>query len=254
VTHRSLVAARRLALILLGSLLLAPAARAQGWSWPDSSKNLKVLPKNTNRQQLSSAMVGFAGALGVRCAFCHEGDASKPLSTFDFPSDKNPKKDVARGMIKMVNNINDQLAQIRPDDPNRITVGCYTCHRGVSKPRTLSDELIGTYDTADVDSTLARYQTMRARYTDAGAYDFRDWTLNALGDHVLEKKDVQGALKVFRLNLERFPQSSLAHAGLGKVQLAAGDTTAALAEYQRALELDPENRQAKRAIDTLRGH
>src|SRR5262249_41477991 len=58
-------------------------------------KNLKVLPADVNIRQV---MGGFTAGLGVMCTYCHvQGQ---------FDSDENPKKDVARMMIKMVQQIN----------------------------------------------------------------------------------------------------------------------------------------------------
>src|SRR5262245_1477920 len=85
----------------------APVALAQSqWSWPEVSKNLKVLPKNTPPKKLRAVMTGFTRALGVRCSYCHVGEEGKPLDTYDFASDRNDKKRVARGMYRMLGNVN----------------------------------------------------------------------------------------------------------------------------------------------------
>ncbi len=46
-------------------------------------QNLKVLPKNTTKQQMDSIMKSFAASLGVKCNFCHvrETDGQK---NFEF--------------------------------------------------------------------------------------------------------------------------------------------------------------------------
>ena len=80
---------------------------AQGFRWPEEPENLKVLPATVKGSELGSVMRGFAGALGVRCQFCHaahEGQELDPmdLMTFDFPSDANPMKEKARTMLQMV--------------------------------------------------------------------------------------------------------------------------------------------------------
>ena len=63
------------------------------WSWPDTSKNLQVLPKDLPGSRLGPVMKGFTGALGVRCWYCHTGEEGKPLSTFDFASDAKANKE-----------------------------------------------------------------------------------------------------------------------------------------------------------------
>jgi len=82
-------------------------------------KNLKVLPADVNIRQV---MGGFTAGLGVMCTYCHvQGQ---------FDSDENPKKDVARSMIKMVQQINMNF----PDGKQHVT--CFTCHRGAEMPLT----------------------------------------------------------------------------------------------------------------------
>ena len=82
-------------------------------------KNLKVLPADTNIREV---MGSFTSGLGVQCTFCHVQGA--------FDSDDNPKKDVARMMLKMVGQINGNF----PDGKAHVT--CYTCHRGAQAPLT----------------------------------------------------------------------------------------------------------------------
>ena len=85
-------------------------------------KNLKVLPAGTDRAAVVMVMRGFTAGLGVQCTYCHvQGQ---------FDSDDNPKKNVARMMLKMVGQINMNF----PDGKEHVT--CYTCHRGAEMPLT----------------------------------------------------------------------------------------------------------------------
>ncbi len=88
---------------------------------PGPPTNLKVL-KVSSGQEVSQIMRTFTAALGVQCAYCHiQGN---------FASDENPKKDQARQMIRMTQQINANF----PD--NKMYVSCYTCHRGEAQPKT----------------------------------------------------------------------------------------------------------------------
>jgi photosynthetic reaction center cytochrome c subunit len=85
---------------------------------PQPHKNLKILKDDEVRQMMGS----FRIAIGQQCTYCHvQGD---------FADDSNPKKDIARKMIKMVNDDN----AIFPD--GKVHVTCYTCHRGKVMPET----------------------------------------------------------------------------------------------------------------------
>jgi len=50
----------------------------------------------------------------------------------------------------------------RADPP--IRVQCATCHRGTTEPRMLQEVREAAYDQGGLDSTLARYQSLRDRY------------------------------------------------------------------------------------------
>jgi hypothetical protein len=78
-------------------MLAVPEVHAQGFQWPEEPENLQVLPDGVKGRELGAIMRGFAGALGVRCQYCHAGKAGqelKPfdLTTFDFTLDEKPTK------------------------------------------------------------------------------------------------------------------------------------------------------------------
>jgi hypothetical protein len=116
----------------------APIARpAPNPDGPANMKNRKVLPETITRRELGQTMRSFAMSLGVRCGYCHVGPENGPLSAFDFASDANPHKNVARGMIRMAMRINEELPKIADKDSK---VSCYSCHRGATKPALVPPE------------------------------------------------------------------------------------------------------------------
>jgi hypothetical protein len=96
-------------------------------------KNLKVLPKNITKPQMDSVMKSFTIALGVKCNFCHmkvEGS-----DAWDFPSDANKHKLVARDMLKMTAKINKKYFDFTGNNELATkVVSCYTCHNGRKEP------------------------------------------------------------------------------------------------------------------------
>jgi hypothetical protein len=88
---------------------------------PGPPTNLKVL-KVTTRQEVNQIMRAFTAGLGQQCNYCHVPP--------NMASDDNPKKEVARHMIEMVEKINANF----PDGKMHVT--CYTCHRGEAEPKT----------------------------------------------------------------------------------------------------------------------
>ncbi len=98
-------------------------------------RNLKVLPQNISHDSLEHVMDGFKAALGVKCSFCHAPSKTQ-LGRMDPASDENPKKDIARDMMRMTMEINEKYVRQIPhaDSVQLQVVTCGTCHRGKSKP------------------------------------------------------------------------------------------------------------------------
>ncbi len=81
-------------------------------------------------------------SLGVRCSHCHVGVEGRPLTEFDFVSDKRPAKQTARLMLQMVRTINENhLTKIDKAGSFPLEVSCVTCHHGVARPQSLADLL-----------------------------------------------------------------------------------------------------------------
>ncbi len=143
-------------------LLLNVPLYAQGFSWPENPVNIQVLSEALKRSTLRANMVGFTVALGVRCSYCHVGVEGEPLSTYDFPSDENPNKNRARVMFKMVDAINNEhLSQIESSTVTNVDMWCHTCHRGISRPISLGEELEQSYKAEGLDATLAKYSELK---------------------------------------------------------------------------------------------
>lgn len=104
------------------------AAKRPAAAPPANPTNLKVL-KAANGAEVRQIMQTFTAALGVQCANCHvQGN---------FAGDDNPKKEVARRMIRMTQQINAQF----PD--GKMLVSCYTCHRGEAQPKNAPEPKAG---------------------------------------------------------------------------------------------------------------
>ncbi len=135
------------------------------------------------------------------------GEEGQPLSSFDFPSDVNPNKERARAMLRMLGDINEALKTIEPIGPELVNMWCHTCHRGWPRPITLTEEMEETYQAEGVEAAFDHYSAMRDRLYGRGAYDFGENSLNSFGYAVLGQEDLDGAVRVFLLDVELFPES-----------------------------------------------
>lgn len=241
-----------LVLAAAAAAAIRPASAQNRWSWPEHSRNLKVLPEETDAQTLRSTMHDFTHALGVRCHHCHVGEEGKPFTEWDFASDDKPAKETARAMMRMLADVKESLAKVDPSG-ERVAMECATCHRGAARPQRLEDALTETYRKGGADAAIARYHALRDDTYGRGVYDFGEDALNLLGYRMLEAKDVPGATKAFTLNTELFPESTMTWDSMAEVTLAAGDTTKAINLYEKAFALEPRNRNAERMLKELRG-
>lgn len=233
------------------TILIAGTASAQ--YPPTAVKNIKVLPADISIDSLLATMSSFTRALGVRCTYCHEGRDGQPMDSINFASDVRPAKEKARVMLRMVAAINgEHLIRL----PNRRTptaaVGCFTCHHGIAVPRTLQQVLLSAYSAGGVDSVMSAYRALRARYFGSAAYDFGEVPLVDVANSIRSSDRLAEALRLYQLNVEMVPTSTFALRSLAGASLAAGDSAAAIASYERALAINPNDGQSRAALDRLR--
>lgn len=238
-------------LLVLPTGLLAQGGRGGG----QAPRNLQVLPKDMPRPELTALMRSITNALGVRCSHCHvvTGTNANGQEEHDYALDDKETKKVAREMLKMVADINEKYlpATGRNLDPS-FRVTCETCHHGLARPQTLRAALAAAVQGGGPDSAVALYKALRERYFGSGAYDFRENALVEAAAELARAERRPAAIALLKLNLEYYPNSAPTYAQLGQQQLAAGDTAAAVAALQKALELQPNNPQVQGLLQRLR--
>lgn len=125
----------------------------EGYSPQPPWDNLKVLPKDISKDSLEYLMKSYTLALGVKCSHCHEPSKKDP-SKLDFASDAKIEKEIARGMITMTNDINENnFKPFFPDPkPHQVyVVNCVMCHRGNANPEKYLSQMGKMYKTYDPD-------------------------------------------------------------------------------------------------------
>jgi tetratricopeptide (TPR) repeat protein len=240
-------------LLLFALLLFAPNVSAQRAQ--RSPQNLQVFPKDTPRSELIPFMRQFSFATGLRCEGCHHDPVGEGnFQDIDFASDENPMKGKARFMIRMTRNLNDFILPMVPNRSDmNIEITCKTCHRGQQIPLTLGQDLLMTAHESGADSAATRYRFLRENFGMAGAYDFGEWETNEVGSRLMEAERYEEALVIYELNAEFHPESAAIQATLGQLYAEIGNKAAAIAAYEKALELGAPARRIQPAIDELKG-
>ena len=253
--------ARRVLLALLSAIAVPALLLAQGRGGGQPLKNLQVLPKEMSRQEVIALMRTFALGLGVRCEFCHEAAADSSAGgggrgggpPLDYALDTKETKKVAREMLKMVNDINGKyLAALGRTIADRDRVSCETCHHGLTKPRTLRSALTSAIEAGGVDSAVALYRDLRARYYGSAAYDFSEMSLTLAATDLARSNQRPAALALLKLNLEFFNQSVPTYQSLAQLSLQAGDTTAAVEALTKAIAIQPDNNQLQQMLQRIK--
>lgn len=239
----------RIAVVLVAALGVPAvlSSQAPGRWPPDSLINVKIIPKNTPVIQVVGMMRNFAGALGVRCQFCHVGQEGMPLEQFDFAKDEKRTKLTARQMMRMLQEINRRLDTLPEHEKmtSHVEVTCATCHRGVSRPMPLEQLILETAQAAGADSASRLYRGLRARYFGRAAYDFGEPSLNIAAFRLGRAGKYDEAFAILRLNEELFPGSSSLAVFRGNITLMKGDTAGAIAAFREAVRRDSTNGEAQ---------
>jgi hypothetical protein len=125
-------------------------------------KNVQML-KGIPVDQFMGTMGIFSAATGLNCTDCHLDQSGGDWAKY---ADENPRKQMARRMMVMVNTLN------QTNFGGRQVVTCFTCHRGASRPSAMSsldllysspppfepgDPIVPARGQPSVDQLLDRY-------------------------------------------------------------------------------------------------
>ncbi|MBI4888358.1 MAG: c-type cytochrome [Acidobacteria bacterium] len=247
---------------LVGVSVWAQAPAGGGQQAPPPMTNLQVWPQNTSRAVVINFMNAFNRSLGVECNYCHVQREGR----FDFASDDKREKKVARKMIMLRDSINVSLAAIvdkpvgagptsgegRPGAPTRVL--CASCHHGLPIPEPLGAVVSQSEaNGGGAAAGLAKFKELRAKFYGGQQYDFTEYALVGIGTAALNAKRPDDALVYLQANLEYFPKSSMTYQGIAQVKNAKGDKQGAIQDLSRALELNPNNAQARNQLQQLKG-
>ncbi|HET7872487.1 MAG TPA: c-type cytochrome [Terriglobales bacterium] len=220
---------------------------------PEKFTNLQFFPKDIPHDDLVQIMRGFSFSLNVRCQYCHAGKEGDSLRETNFASDEKETKKTARAMLRMVDAINQQYISKLESKTSR-RVECVTCHHGVSKPVAMNILLAETMEKKDLEAALTLYRDLRKRVYGSGEYDFGETPLNQLTESLLKQHKTKEAAAIMELNVEvNTPPSMWTRNLLAMAHSANKDTEKAKADFQKILEIDPQNAFAKKQLEQLSG-
>ncbi len=236
-------------LIAIGTSSSAMAQTAPaGAQQPPPLTNLKIYPKDIARPELITTMQGFVRQLGVQsqggCGYCHVGTAPQ----FDFASDANPKKDVARRMILMSREITGKLPEVTGKQASAITaLRCATCHRGTAVPKVTEVALADAIAKGGAASAVQQYKESRKQ-----GLDYNENALVAYATTLVNGDKAEDALVLLQANAELDPNHAPTYAAMAQAYGKKNDKDNQIKNLEKAVQLDPNNQALKRQLDQLK--
>ncbi len=104
---------------------------------------------------------------------------------------------------------------------------------------------------SSIQQALEEYELLKTSQGDA--YDFGEAQLNMLGYQLLFRQRVDDAMEIFKLNVGEYPESFNVYDSYGEVLLMKGDTAQSIDNYEKSLQLNPDNTNAVQVLERLRG-
>jgi tetratricopeptide (TPR) repeat protein len=120
-------------------------------------------------------------------------------------------------------------------------------------PRVQTAHALASVESAMIDggtdAGVARFRELEQQFPAGPATENQ---LNAMGYRLMANDLLPEATEIFKLNVEINPGSSNVYDSLGEAYMNAGDNELAIQNYERSLELDPDNTNAVQMLERLR--
>ena len=114
---------------------------------------------------------------------------------------------------------------------------------------SIAEALDKTIKEKGVAAGIARYRELKA--TQPTTFDFGEGELNNLGYQLMRNGKVKDAVEIFKLNVEMYPKASNPYDSLAEAYDNLNQKDLAIANYKKAVELDPKNTGAVEQLKRL---
>ena len=112
----------------------------------------------------------------------------------------------------------------------------------------IADVLFQIIADQGIESALGQFKLLKQ----SNDYYSSEMQINNLGYRLLGMKKVREAIEILKLNVETYPASANVYDSLGEAYMTSGNKELAIKNYQRAVELNPQNANAAEMLKKLR--
>lgn len=122
-----------------------------------------------------------------------------------------------------------------------------------SKNKTLNLKSISFFYSNSEVSINEVVELIKAEFKkdEKAEYNVSEAIINMFGYNLMNTDKLDEALKIFKLNTELYPESANTYDSYGECLLKLGKKEKAKVAYEKALELNPENKNAEEIINKL---
>ena len=121
------------------------------------------------------------------------------------------------------------------------------------EPKSIGVYLYDLIILENVDEAIEKYKKIKKSPLKKN-FIFNEDELNSLGYEMINSEKIDNAIKIFKLNIEEYPNSSSAYEGLGDAYQKCDQIDLAIENYEKSVELDPYNDNAKKALKKLKNN
>lgn len=114
--------------------------------------------------------------------------------------------------------------------------------------KSAAEELSKLEKQKGIDAAIEEFYRLKENKDE---YWVSEREMNQLGYIYLQGGKISEAVKVFKLNVELYPQSANVYDSYGEALAAAGDKENAIINYRKSIELDPANENGKQVLKKL---
>lgn len=117
-----------------------------------------------------------------------------------------------------------------------ICLAPFAFSQDVTTSKSVGDVIYEEYRQSNIDNALEKYRDLKANQTDD--YNFSEWELNRIGYIIMENDgDMEAAEKVFKLNMEEYPEAANPHDSYADYLIAMGEKDAAREYLEKAVSI-----------------
>ena len=122
-----------------------------------------------------------------------------------------------------------------------------------ARQRTIpaSEELIKVVERQGIEKAVERYHKMKNQFRTIYRYNVSEQEINTLGYMLLRDEKIEEAVAIFKLNVAEHPKSWNVYDSLGEAYMKQGEKELAIENYQKSLELNPNNENGKNMLEKL---